>query len=128
MKSLHISLIVTGLLALGNVCPAAPVESTESSRVVALQKVDSFLSEQVVAAQMESLGMTKAEVTARLATLSDTELATLAGQIDLLQAGGTIQGGNPHPSGVLGCIFKPVGRFFYNLYQLIFCWGHFNID
>ena len=126
MKIISLSLAV--FMAVGTVGWAAPVESTESTRAVALQTVDAFLNEQMVATRLEALGMTRSEITARLAALSDAQLAALAAEVELLQAGGMIQGGNPNPSGVLGCIFRPVGRFFYNLYQLIFCWGSFNID
>ncbi len=103
---------------------AAPVDSVESTRASAeIQKIDAFLSEQAVAQQLAALGVTPEQVQARLARLSDAQLAAVAAQIDLLQAGGTIQGGNPHPWGVMECIFRPIGRFFHDLYQLIFCWG-----
>lgn len=123
-----ISLGLSIFLAVSSACFAAPVESTSSSRAVALQKVDAFFHEQAVAAQLATLGLSKAEINTRLAALSDAQLAALAAEVDLLQAGGMIQGGNPNPSGVLGCIFRPIGRFFYNLYQLIFCWGSLNVD
>jgi hypothetical protein len=108
---------------------AAVVESLESDQgSVAMQKLDTYLGQQVVATRLAQLGLSKADVTAKLATLSEPELERLAGQVDLLQAGGMIQGGNPHPWGVIGCIFEPMGRFFHDVFQLLFCWGPLSTD
>ncbi len=103
---------------------AAPVESSESCPpATAWQKIDNFLGQQLVAERLASLGLTRTQVEARLVRLSDAQLEQLAGQIDLLQAGGDIEGGNPHPFGPIGCLFRPLGRLLYDIYQLVFCWG-----
>jgi len=129
MKKLRLSLWVTIITLSGSATFAAPVESVRSSRPAGhLQKVDAFFREQAVTDQLAALGLPPQEIHSRIAQLSETQLAAVAAEIDLLQAGGMIQGGNPHPGGPIGCILKPIGRFFYNVYNLIFCWGRFNID
>lgn len=116
------SLVVSLLAAAATF--AAPIESVESSRAgAAVQTIDAFLQEQAVAQQLTALGVTAEQVRTRLARLNDTQLAQLAAQIDILRAGGDIQGGNPHPWGPLACIFRPLGRLLHDLYQLLFCWG-----
>src|SRR5205823_3653793 len=107
-----------------SVAVAAPVESVESTRATpALQKIDAFLGEQVAATQLASLGLTREQATARLAGLSDAQLEQLAAQVDLIHAGGTIQGGNVNPAGPISCFFKQLGTLLYNLYHTLFCWG-----
>ena len=103
---------------------AAPVESVESGRATAAQaKIDAFLGEQLVAQQLAVLGLSPDQARARVAQLSEAQLEQVAAQIDLLQAGGTIEGGNPHPWATLECLMKPLGRLFYNIYHMMFCWG-----
>ena len=113
------------LIVLAGSALAAPIESVDSSSAtVAWQKVDSFLGEQIVADQLQALGLDPQQARTRLARLSDAQLEQLAAQIDLVKAGGTIQGsGIPHMNPV-ACIFQPLGRLIYNIYQLLFCWGN----
>ena len=102
----------------------APVESVESARAsAALQKVDAFLSEKIVAEQLTALGISREQVSTRLARLSESQLRQLAAQVDLIRAGGTIQGGGLKPLGPLGYIAKQFGIVLYNFYQLLFSWG-----
>jgi Flp pilus assembly protein TadB len=116
--------LVLVIVSIAGIASAAPVESVESARAsVALQKVDAFLSEQIVAEQLQALGMTPEQARARLNQLSKAQLEQIAAQIDLVQAGGTIQGGNPRPLGPLGCVLRACSTVLYNLYQVIFCWG-----
>ena len=104
---------------------AAPVESVESARASkALQKVDAFLGEKAVVDQLAKLGMTRAQASARLAKLSESQIETLAAQVDLVKAGGTIQGANT--GGPITCMMNAVGRLFYNFFQFFFCWGDFK--
>ena len=103
---------------------AAPVESVDSaSASSALQKVDTFLSEKAVADQLTKLGVTSAQVKARLAQLSDAQLVEVAAQIDTLQVGGTIQGGNPNPLGPLGCVLHQIGQTIAHVIKFIFCFN-----
>lgn len=126
MKAFRLSFLVlltAGLMTTLS-ASAAPIESVESARAsVALQKLDAFLGEQIVAERLAALGLSQEQVSARLAQLSDTQLEELAAQVDLLQAGGTVQSGTDPLGHTLHCIFDPLGRLLYNVYQLIFCWG-----
>ncbi len=103
---------------------AAPVESVESDRAsAAFQKLDTFLSEKIVAEQLTRLGVSPEQARARLAQLSDAQLETLAAQVDTLQAGGTIQGGNPHPLGPLGCVLAQIRDTVKHIVRFLFCWN-----
>jgi uncharacterized protein YaiL (DUF2058 family) len=100
---------------------AAPVESIESSRTVALAKVEGFLAEKAVADQFTSLGLTRDQAAARLAKLSDAQIEQLAAQVDLIRTAGDIQG-DTTGGGVIGTFFKQLGNFFYNIFQIFFFW------
>jgi len=103
---------------------AVPVESVESSRAsTARQKVDAFVSEKAVAEQLTALGVSREQVNARLAQLSEPQLQQLAAQVDLIRAGGTMQGGDLNRVGPLGYLAKQLGTLLYNFYQLLFRWG-----
>ncbi len=103
---------------------AALVESVDSARATAaIQKIDGFLGEKAVAKQMTAMGMTRDQVDARLSQLSQPQLEQLAAQVDLIQAGGTMQHGNPNPLGPLGCMFHQLHMFLTDMYHLVFCWG-----
>jgi hypothetical protein len=102
---------------------AAPVDSVESSRATLnLQKVDAFVSQQAVADQLMALGLSREQVTARLGRMSAAQLEVMAAHVDMIRAGGTIQG-TETSAGIISCIFNPLGRLIYNFYQLLFCWG-----
>jgi len=103
---------------------AAPVESVESARAtVAFQKVDAFLCEQAVADQLTKLGLTAEQAHTWLARLSDAQLEQLAAEIDTLQAGGTIQGGNPDRIGPLGCVIRQICTTIVHVIKTIFCFN-----
>ncbi len=103
---------------------AAPVESFESARTTAtFQKVDAFLSEKIVGEQLTKLGVTPEQAKARLARLSDAQLDQLAAEIDTLQAGGTIQGGNPNPLGPIACVLKQIRDTIVHVIKTIFCFN-----
>jgi hypothetical protein len=122
-RSLLLAVPAAFLLA-AHVANAAPVESVDSNRAtVQIQKIERFLSQDAVSAQLTAIGLTQAQVSARLARLSDTQLEQMAAQIDLVQAGGTMQGAGVMEWNPLGCILAPIGRMFYNIYQILFCWG-----
>lgn len=55
-------------------------------------KLAAALARPDVAAQLENMGVAKSEAEARVAALSDAEVATLAGRVDSLPAGGDIIG------------------------------------
>jgi hypothetical protein len=55
-------------------------------------KLAAALDRPDVAAQLESMGVDKSEARARIAALSDTEAASLAGRLDSLPAGGDVLG------------------------------------
>ena len=122
MKTLFLSTMA--VITVSGIAMAAPVDSIESSRATtSRQRIDAYLAQQTVADQLHSLGVTREQIDTRLAKLTDAQIDAMAAQIDLVQAGGMIQRGHPRPLGVLHCILDPAGRLFYNLYQLIFCWG-----
>jgi len=124
MKTVRRLIPLTLVVALIGVTAAvaAPVESVESARAsVAFQKVDAFLSEKIVGEQMTKLGVTPEQAKARLARLSDSQLEALAAQIDTLRAGGTIQGGNPHPLGPIGCVLHQIRDTIVHVIRFIFC-------
>jgi hypothetical protein len=103
---------------------AAPCESVESAGAsTAYQKVDAMLSEQVVANHLQAIGLSRQQAQARLSQLSEQQLAQLAAQSDMIQAGGTIQKDHVNDLGPLDCMFHQLKTFFYDVYQLIFCWG-----
>ena len=103
---------------------AAPVESVESACASsARQKVDTFLSEKAVADQLTKLGVTPAQAKARLDRLSDAQLTEIAAQIDTLQAGGTVQGGNPNPLGPIGCVLHQIGQTISHIIRFLFCFN-----
>ena len=103
---------------------AAPCESVESAGAsTAYQKVDAMLSQKVVVNHLQSIGLSRQQAQARLSQFSQQQLAQLAAQADMIQAGGMIQGGQVNDLGPLGCVFHQFGVFFRNMYHLIFCWG-----
>jgi hypothetical protein len=124
MKTVRLFLPLAVVALLGvRAAMAAPVESVESARAsAAFQKVDTFLSETIVAEQLARLGVSPEQARARLAQLSDAQLEALAAQVDTLQAGGTIQGGNPHRLGPLGCVWRQIHITFKHIMQVLFCW------
>lgn len=59
-----------------------------NAREASLTRVETLLARDDVASQLQSLGVDKAQLQDRLQGLTDTELASLAGQIDQQVAGG----------------------------------------
>ncbi|MEO5667053.1 MAG: PA2779 family protein [Bdellovibrionota bacterium] len=53
-------------------------------------KIDAFVSRKDVQTQLEKYGVAPAEASQRLASLSDSELQAMAGQIDQAPAGGEV--------------------------------------
>jgi hypothetical protein len=126
MKIPQFLVVASAIVVIGVVSStqAALVESVESARTTAaMQKIDGFLGEKVVAAQLTAMGMTRAQVSARLSQLSEAQVEQLAAQVDLIQTGGTIQSGNPNPLGPIGCILHELHSFLTDVYHLVFCWG-----
>lgn len=85
---------VAGFLALGTQAPAnAAVIGTaqwvaQTDRATNLNTVREVLERSEVKAQLESLGVDPAQAAARVAALSDQELARMAGEMADLPAGG----------------------------------------
>jgi hypothetical protein len=101
---------------------AAPCESVESaSASTAYQKIDAMLGEKIVVDHLKAIGLSTDQARSRVAQLTQGQLDQLAAQADLIQAGGTIQDDGNH-WGPLECMFNQAKIFFYNVYQLIFCW------
>lgn len=67
------------------------VLSAEATRINQ-DKIAGALSRPDVVAQLESFGVSKADAEARVAALSDDEVAGLANQVDSLPAGGSVLG------------------------------------
>lgn len=75
-------------LLLPTLLPAAPVPSRDRASDLAL--VQDVVAREEVGRALASTGLTKAQIDARLAQLSDEDLATLAGNLDQVQAGGAM--------------------------------------
>ena len=94
LRRLIASLLVVSIAGVGLPLPAqagmvgtdAVVASAERGRVVGM------LDRAEVRAQLEALGVSPTDVKARVAALTDAEVAQLAGQIDRLPAGGDAVG------------------------------------
>lgn len=93
-RSKTIALLMSAqLIALGFVQPAgAGVISTETAievrqREAAIERIDAVLARASVQRQLEALGVDAADARARIANLSDSELAYLEGRMDTLPAG-----------------------------------------
>ena len=78
--------IVAAQAAEGMIPTAAVVE--QLSRTQSEAQIIELISRADVQAQMESFGLSKNQVTERLATLSDTEIRELTKQIDQAKFGG----------------------------------------
>ncbi len=119
-------IVLTGLTALViSTSPvlAAPCESVESACAsTAYQRVDAMLGEKIVGDQLQAIGVSEAQARAHVSQLNEQQLEQLAAQADMIQAGGTIQSGNPNPLGPLNCMWRQVCTFCTNVYRLIFCW------
>ncbi len=127
MKIITLTLSFVSVLALGSIAAAAPVESVPASTATsAHQTIDAYLSQDIVVDALESLGLNRAAIDARLAQLTDSELRALAAEIELVQAGGQIQKGSVYADNPIASILRPLGRLFHNIYQLIFGWGRLN--
>ncbi|HUJ09208.1 MAG TPA: PA2779 family protein [Verrucomicrobiae bacterium] len=101
---------------------AAPCESVESAGAsTAYQKIDAMLGEQIVVDHLKAVGLSADQARARVAQLSQGELDQLVAQADLIRAGGTIQR-DERNLGPLDCIFDHLKIFFYDVYQVLFCW------
>lgn len=125
MKIARVSILLAAVafITLASLGIAAPVESIESAAAsTAYQKVDAFLSEQIVTEQLQALGLNHEQAVAQLAKMSDRQIEEMAAQVDLLQAGGTIQGGQVNATGPFGYIAKQFGILLQNLYRLFFSW------
>jgi hypothetical protein len=103
---------------------AAPSESVESAGAsAAYQKVDAMFGEQIVASRLQAVGLTTQQAHARLSQFSDQQLGQLAAQADMIQAGGTIQGGDVNNLHPLDCMWHQLSTFFVSVYHVIFCWA-----
>ena len=118
MKRITIMIALAVLVAVG--VQAAPVESVESPRAAALQKMDAFLAEKVVVQKMTALGIKPADVQSRLAKLDDRQLVQLAAQVDQIRAGGMVQDSGTNWG--IECVFRQLGELISSLFRAIFCW------
>ena len=102
---------------------AAPCESVESACAsTAYQKVDAMLSHKIVADRLQAIGVSEAQARARVSQLSAQQLQQLAAQADMIQAGGTIQGGEVRPLGPLNYMWDQLCMFCKNVYHFVFSW------
>jgi hypothetical protein len=123
MSRLFVLSAVTAIIISASAAYAAPCESVASAGAsTAYQKVDALLSEKIVAAQLQAVGLSSGQAQARLSQLSERQLGELAAQADMIQIGGTIQGGDIHQLGPLEYVFHQAGIFFGNIYRLLFSW------
>jgi hypothetical protein len=114
---------VTAIIVSATSTYAAPCESVASaSASTAYQKVDALLGEKIVATHLQAIGLSSEQARARLSQLDEQRLNELAAQVDMIHAGGTIQGGDIHPGGPFWYIGHQFCRFFDNVYRLLFSW------
>ena len=91
-RSLTTLVLALSLAATTAIQPAAAAmmgtaELAADARTEQLQRVDSFLAQQQVRDLLERQGVNPDDARARVAALSDAELAMVSGQIDELPAG-----------------------------------------
>ena len=94
LRRLIASLLVVSIAGLGLPLPAhagmvgtdAVVASAERDRIA------TFLEREDVRQQLQAQGLSPADVRARVAALTDEEVAQLAGQVESLPAGGDVLG------------------------------------
>src|SRR5262245_57316010 len=82
--------LIACLLIVAVPAQAGLVSTASVSAAGDRERVAQFLERADVQRQMESLGVSPQDVKARVAALSDAEVANLAGKIDTLPAGGDI--------------------------------------
>jgi hypothetical protein len=126
MKIAHLAVLsaIAAIVLNTNSSFAAPSESVESAGAsTAYQKVDAMVGEQIVAGRLQAVGLTAQQAHARLSQLSDQQLGQLAAQAGMIQAGGTIQGGDVDKLGPLVCMWHQITIFATNLYRVVFCWA-----
>ncbi|MGD0059425.1 MAG: PA2779 family protein [Verrucomicrobiia bacterium] len=123
MKIAHLA-AVSAIILSASAGFAAPSESVESAGAsTAYQKVDAMFGEQIVASRLQAVGLTTEQAHARLSQFSDQQLGQLAAQADMIQAGGTIQGGDVNKLGPLVCMWHQLTIVCTNIYRVIFCWA-----
>lgn len=94
MRTTRYRRFIAGLLAasmLGTALPSlalAGMVGTDTVAASARDRVATALQRADVSARLEALGVRPDDVQARIAALSDQEVAKLAGQLDALPAGG----------------------------------------
>jgi uncharacterized protein DUF6627 len=95
VRKLIASLLIVSLAGLGLPLPAhaAMLGADAALAGGAHERLAALADRADVRAQLEAHGVRPADVKARIAALSDTEAAQLAGQIDSLPAGGDPWGG-----------------------------------
>jgi predicted phage tail protein len=84
-------IVLVGLIALAPRADAAFVPSSESAAAIRAHDLDTLrqgLEQKMVRERLEGLGYSTDEVQARLARLSDSEVHSLAGQMESLEQGG----------------------------------------
>jgi hypothetical protein len=118
MKRISLMIAVMVLVAVG--VQAAPVDSVESARATALQKMELFLAEKAVVKQMTAQGLKPEDVRARLAKLDDKQLEQLAAQADQIRAAGMVQDSGTNWG--IDCFFRSLGTFISNIFRVLFCW------
>jgi len=84
------SLIIVCLTGLGQIAQAAPISTDAALAAGKRESVLQFLDRADVQQQLQMRGVSPADAKARIASLSDAEVAQLAGQIDSLPAGGDV--------------------------------------
>jgi hypothetical protein len=110
---------------------AAPIPSTEISRTAPPQPAS---AEQWVAERLATLGMSQTQIQTVMNRLDAKQVEELAAQLDLVAAGGTIQGERVKimPVEHILCLFQQLGIFVKNFFGFIFCWkeprAHFSGD
>ncbi len=99
LKKNLIRCLIVSLCTFGLPLPAAHAEMISTEAIGApgaaqtdRQKVDAFLARADVRAQLERRGVDAAAAQARVAALSDDEVATISSRIDALPAGGELIG------------------------------------
>ena len=123
LARLVVPVALMGLIISATAVLAAPCASVESACAsTAYQKVDALLGEKIVADRLEAIGVSQAQARARVSQLTEQQLQQLAAQADMIQAGGTIQGGDVNPAGPFSYMWRQLCTFCKNVYRLMFTW------
>lgn len=88
VTSLPLGAVQAGMVSTKEIIEQQSPVTVDSDRIDSRSKVQDFLAREDVRAQMVTLGISPTEAEARIAAMTEREIAELAGRLDELPAGG----------------------------------------